>query len=59
MKKYINERLATAKEASTLDQLFNKQRDIDFATTYRDMLFEQTVGGVEGRVVHESIPQDR
>jgi hypothetical protein len=59
MKKYINERLAEAKEATTLDQLFNKQRDIDFATTYRDMLFEQTAGGVEGRVVHESIPQDR
>jgi hypothetical protein len=59
MKKYINERLAEAKEATSLDQLFNKQRDIDFATTYRDMLFEQTVGGVEGRVVHESIPQDR
>jgi hypothetical protein len=59
MKKYINERLAEAKEATTLDQLFNKQRDIDLATTYRDMLFEQTAGGVEGRVVHESIPQDR
>jgi hypothetical protein len=50
MKKYINERLAEVKQ---------KERDIDFASTYRDMLFEQKAGGVEGRVVHESIPQDR
>jgi hypothetical protein len=50
MKKYINERLAEVKQ---------KERDIDFASTYRNMLFEQKAGGVEGRVVHESIPQDR
>jgi hypothetical protein len=50
MKKYINQRLAEVKQ---------QERDIDFASTYRDMLFEQTAGGVEGRVVHESIPQDR
>jgi hypothetical protein len=50
MKKYINERLAEVKK---------QERDIDFASTYRDMLFEQKEGGVEGRVVYESIPQDK